>query len=940
MGVSLGSATVSLGINSSALSSGVSVAKNVLSQLASGDIGGAVATGLMAAGTAAVGFGVASVGMAANFQSGMSKVAAYAGMTSTQTDSLGKSILSLATQMGQSPTGMADAIFPIISSGYTAAQSLNILKLSAMTAAASGANMATIADALTSSLKAMHAPASAAGSYMDMINKIVAEGKGTVSQYAAVIGKLSLSAVGAKVPFADMGAALATLTTHGFPSVAQASNGLSNLFTQIGPKVDALAAHAAKLGLSFNEQTFKTDSLSQKIAYLNQVTGGNPTEIFKLLGGSKLALQAFTALQGAAGDYTTNLKGMDSANGTTASVFKTTYNDWNNSTARLTSTFQVLMVQVGQGLLPVLTPMLDSVTSIVGAFAGWMSSTNAISNAMSFLGSTAKGVGTALQPVGAMISGLFAGGGKKQASPFAGIMADIKPFLQGFQSMEPAFKAFGASLQSSVGPAVKQIGGLLSGQFSADLKFVGTEVKQIGGWFKSDLAPAITSAMPGFSKLASVIISDVVPGLVKIWTIGQQVSQNVFKALVPVLETVIPIVVQVAGIIANGLGNALQFIMPYVVQAASAIGQFASEIATRVAPILINFFKGVEAGINTFMVIWKAVWPYLAPILMGVFNEIVGVVKVAWAIVSGIIKVGLDLLSGNWSQAWTDVKDMFSGIWSGIAQIIGGFVGIVMGWVNVLTTGVVSLFTGLWNDLVGHSIIPDMVRGIITWFVNLVTGAIGWIQNMVTTIRERVIMFTMAVIVTVQDWVGRIVSWFMNLHTQSVQKVQDMVAGITSTIQGLINNAENFGANLIKNFAAGITGAVGNVKTAIGNVVGAIGNFLPHSPAKEGELSHLNEYGPALVRGFATGIDANASIVQASMLHLVAPASGLGSPAVPQSSANTYAPAVSQGQPVIHNHNYFTVSIDGEELANVMVHPLMNEMVGQVRTNGPVSRVA
>jgi TP901 family phage tail tape measure protein len=259
-------------------------------------------------GKAAIGFGEQSVKSAADFQESMSKVGAYVGLTKTQTDDLGNSIMGLATQMGQSPKAMADALYPIMSSGYSAAQSLDILKLSAETAAASGANMSTIADALTTSLKAMGAPASDAGKYMDDINKIVALGKGQVSDYAAIIGKLSLSAKSANVPFGDMGAALADLTTHGFPSVAQASTSLGNLFTQIGPKVDAVAAHAKKLGLAFDENTFKTDTLSQKLAYLKEITGGNQGEMLKLVGGNTLALKAFNAMEGSVGDLTSNMK--------------------------------------------------------------------------------------------------------------------------------------------------------------------------------------------------------------------------------------------------------------------------------------------------------------------------------------------------------------------------------------------------------------------------------------------------------------------------------------------------------------------------------------------------------------------------------------------------------------------------------------------------------
>jgi phage-related protein len=47
--------------------------------------------------------------------------------------------------------------------------------------------------------------------------------------------------------------------------------------------------------------------------------------------------------------------------------------------------------------------------------------------------------------------------------------------------------------------------------------------------------------------------------------------------------------------------------------------------------------------------------------------------------VSGIIKIGLDILSGNWKQAWEDFKTMLSGIWDGIKTYLQGVLQIIEG---------------------------------------------------------------------------------------------------------------------------------------------------------------------------------------------------------------------------------------------------------------------
>ena len=153
--------------------------------------------------------------------------------------------------------------------------------------------------------------------------------------------------------------------------------------------------------------------------------------------------------------------------------------------------------------------------------------------------------------------------------------------------------------------------------------------------------------------------------------------------------------------------------------------------------------------------------------------------------------------------------------------------------------------------------------------------------------------------------------------------------------------ADNLGipapsAVFVNAIMGGITSRIPFLNGEMQNMMAQLKSWLPHSPAKQGPLMRLNEYGP-LVKGFAQGIDDSAGILNVSMSHLVAPASGLGSPAVPSSSANTYALAMSNGngQPIIvHVHNYN--QIDGHEMTDV----ILSHAVSQVRSNGPVLRVA
>lgn len=631
---------------------------------ASSGMGGMVAGGALVAGAAIIAFAASSVGVAANFQQSMLKVQAYAGLSKQATSDMGDAILTMAAKVGVKPTELADAIYPIVSSGYDAAQSLNILQLSAETAAASGAKTSVVADMLTTSLKATHAPAQDAGKYMDMFNTIVAEGKGEVPAYAAVIGKLALAAGSAHVPFGDMGAALATLTTHGFPSVAQGANALGNMFTQIGPKVDALAAHAAKLGISFDENKFKSMDLSDKMSYLSKITDGNQGSLLKLMGGSTLALKAFDALSGSAKDYASNLEGMNKSQGKTASVFATTSAGWNATVARMSASFEVLQVKVGTALLPIITSLGNAFIPVMNNF-------------------------------GTLITAIQNGTGFFQQSSIG--MDALKSALAG------------------IGIAV-----LLFAITQIPVMVAALGAMAVAGWL------AIVPLLPFIAiGLAVALVIFGIVEAVKRWGAISTWLSGVWNAGV------------------HDVGNFFSWLGDHVHQVLDSIGNF-------------------------FHVVWNGILDFL---------KMVGMVMLA--IIIGPIGLAVIYIVTHWTQ----VKTFLAGIW-------GDITGAATSAWNGLTTGISSALTKMWD----------------------------WVNN-----------------------------FFGGLPAQMVQ----------------------FGINLIQGLINGILSMIGNVGSAIGSIASKIGSFLPHSPAKEGELSHLNEYGPSLVKGFASGIDGSASILTASVAHMV-----------------------------------------------------------------------
>ncbi len=132
-----------------------------------------------------------------------------------------------------------------------------------------------------------------------------------------------------------------------------------------------------------------------------------------------------------------------------------------------------------------------------------------------------------------------------------------------------------------------------------------------------------------------------------------------------------------------------------------------------------------------------------------------------------------------------------------------------------------NFFKNLYDTLIGHSIIPDLINGIIKWFSELP----GKVFN------------------AIKDMIGKIVSGIKDRVATVREAAASVINTIKNVFEGLPGKALEWGKNIITKVADGIKGAVGKVTGAVSKVVGAIRDFFPFSPAKAGPLKVLPDFG-------------------------------------------------------------------------------------------------
>lgn len=346
-------------------------------------------------GAALVAFGASSVKQSADFQNAMLQNEAHAGLAVSQVQNVNQALLAMGPAVGQGPTQLAEALYPILS-GFSGINnqaaktqvSLTELRLAAQSVAGSTTSVTTVSNAATASFNALGLASNNSATNIqrmnwlfDVMNTTVSSGNMHWQDYANVAGKLATAIKGTGVSFVEANAALATMTNEGF-SAQRSQTYLANLFTQLDLKTDAMAKHAAKLGVAFDEQKFKTMSLAQQVDYLNKITHGNQSEILALLGGNATALKTFNALEAGMKSYKNNLDALNHSHGATAQAFAVASQGYNFALARLGASFQSLQISIGNIFLPMLTTLINAMVPVVSGLATWVATNHTLTDSI------------------------------------------------------------------------------------------------------------------------------------------------------------------------------------------------------------------------------------------------------------------------------------------------------------------------------------------------------------------------------------------------------------------------------------------------------------------------------------------------------------------------------------------------------------------------------
>ena len=276
-------------------------------------------------------------------------------------------IQNLSMEFGEATDTLSKGLYDILSASIAPAEALDVLAVSAKAATAGLTDTGTAADAITTIINSYGMEAKDAGIISDKLFAIVKRGKTTFGQLAPAIGRVAATAAKSGLSFDELGATIATVTRAGINTreTMTSINGVLKSFLK--PQTDAIIV-AKQFGLELNTTTLKTIGLTGVMEKLKDATAEQLATIF----GNVRGLKGMMAALGDAEGYVRDYELMLNAAGLTQEAFEKQSDTLSFKLKQLKQTFNVVKVEIGTALIPMIQELTENLIITVGKMKEWI----------------------------------------------------------------------------------------------------------------------------------------------------------------------------------------------------------------------------------------------------------------------------------------------------------------------------------------------------------------------------------------------------------------------------------------------------------------------------------------------------------------------------------------------------------------------------------------
>lgn len=365
------------------------------------------------------------------------------------------------------------------------------------------------------------------------------------------------------------------------------------------------------------------------------------------------------------------------------------------------------------------------------------------------------------------------------------------------------------------------------------LTSIFTAVNSIAKLVAGTLGSVIQAVLPLLAQLAPFVVQ-----LAKqLGPVVGQLVEGLGKALGPILTALMPIL--------SDVGDLLLGLVKAVMPLLQPIGDLLGAIVTALAPFIKLFASNMQVLVTALVQFLAPVLTALVPVVQqfaGLFAQLspmfARLYPALLPLIPPLAELAMSLLNLS-MQVITPLMPLITGLAYLLTTVLAGAINIlvpvittVIGWITAFTDAVtagvkwiVDQFKMLYDVLVGHSIIPDLVRAIIGWFTSLWTGT----KKIFTDLKNWVVdtwnsLWDKARSKWNSFWSG-LKSAISGAWATVKNGVTDLKNGITNTWNNLWNGARDKLSSIFSTINGKINTFKSGMKTAFSTLRDALGTI-------------------------------------------------------------------------------------------------------------------
>ena len=780
---------------------------------------------IMPASMAVAGLGAAAVKTAADFDTSMSKVAAVSGATGDELDALREKAREMGAKTKFSASEAADAMNYMAMAGWKTEDMLSGIEGIMNLAAASGEDLAATSDIVTDALTAFGLSAQNSGHFADILAAASSNANTNVSMMGETFKYCAPIAGALGFSAEDTAQAIGLMANAGIKG-SQAGTALRTIMNNLTGEIKLSGKALGDVTIATTNADGSMRDLSDILAdcrgAFSQLSESEQAAAAEALVG-KNAMSGFLALMNAGeGDIEKLSSAIDSCSDT-------------------------FVKTVDGAIIPMSQALEEGID--------WVEEYNGVAEQMAaVMQDNLSGQLTILK---SQLQELAISFGEMLMPAIRAIVSKIQAFVDKLNGMsESQRKAI-----LTIGLIVAALGPLLV--------IIGTLISKVG------------VAMQGFVKLAT--------GVKKLGVAvkaGTGVFGKLGAALGGISGPVLAIIAVIAVLVAafkhlwdtnEEFRNAITAIWEGIV---SKIQTFCQGIVDRLNALGFDFGSIVDV----LKSLWDGLCQFLAPVFEAAFNVVSTVLGTVLDVITGLLDVFIGLFTGNWSQMWEGVKEIFSGIWDGITglfdialNLLKSLAETVFGWFGAtwesVWTGIKTFFETIWNGIVAF------FSGIWNAIVSTVTAQINAVKTVVTTV------FNAIKTTATTIWNG--------IKTA----ISTVVDGIKSKVSSVFESVKSTATNLFNGIKSTATSVWNGIKTAI---------ITPIEAARDKIRSALDA-----VKGFFSGLKLELPHIKLPHFRVSGTLS-ISPPSVPHLSIDWYKEGGIMTKPTVFGMNGSALMAGGE----------------------------